>query len=607
MFFSLGLTADAAAAHSNGPPASTRPGSKGSLPAAGTSSVIISKLSAVEAPLAQAEDHRQTQTQTQTRSGSGRSRRSAMTVGASHDGGDSPDSCAVTISPPPRTPDTQSLRTLNTPSRARGKTSYHLAHPPPSFMNRQRLRIRPRLLLQLQRVSTTSRPSPALDVHPSTILPPALARKFPSLFRGRDRLGADDLVIATSEAYGSAESDGRNKIEELDARHVVATVSQRRRDRDWRQGKAEICLSDGSVWEATPLPRGAYEFVAVDEHGLSTIARWVPRRSAGAAAAAGAAVRGKSPSPDKDEKRFSFSLINPSQRRHPIIASMSRSSIDVLDTYPTSAPPATPQSPSSDAPHRTSFFDAVGGGGGGGGGGGESAHVETNDALRTLILVTGIWVAFREGWSQNFSYDDPMSSTGNAPSSSSTGAARPPTSSRSASNTVNMAVDARHLSPGGPDAASRAAPRLAHRSSAAAATATPSEGASPSRRRAQSAGYSLLRRRSGDSSRRHRKERSTSVFSILSARHQGQGHEAPGTGAEQVGGAPPQDGGREASVPTEDEYGGGFSTPLSTPRPPPARKATDSGDDRPGHTTTKDRWGKLKTLIRFSKRQSPRQ
>jgi hypothetical protein len=37
--------------------------------------------------------------------------------------------------------------------------------------------------------------------------------------------------------------------------------------------------------------------------------------------------------------------------------------------------------------------------------------VRVHDELRTLIVITGIWVAFREGWSDNFSYDDPMSTS----------------------------------------------------------------------------------------------------------------------------------------------------------------------------------------------------
>jgi hypothetical protein len=37
--------------------------------------------------------------------------------------------------------------------------------------------------------------------------------------------------------------------------------------------------------------------------------------------------------------------------------------------------------------------------------------VTLDDELRTLIIVSGIWVAFREGWSHNFNYGDPVSAS----------------------------------------------------------------------------------------------------------------------------------------------------------------------------------------------------
>jgi hypothetical protein len=57
------------------------------------------------------------------------------------------------------------------------------------------------------------------------------------------------------------------------------------------------------------------------------------------------------------------------------------------------------------------------------------ANITTlDDGLRTLIITTGIWVAFREGWSHNFSYGDPISSGARSVVS--------PASSRNASPTV---------------------------------------------------------------------------------------------------------------------------------------------------------------------------
>ncbi|KAI9779664.1 MAG: hypothetical protein M1816_003452 [Peltula sp. TS41687] len=303
----------------------------------------------------------------------------------------------------------------------RPKTSYHLAHPPPSFINRQRLLIRPRLLLQLQRTSESARPSPALDVLPSTICPPRLARRFPAFFRGKDRLGPDDLVIVSSEDYGSSTAADSNDTEDTDAeisesRHVVATICQRRKEDGGVLGKVDICLKDGPVWEGTPLSNGGYEFNAMSNNGLRTTARWVrhpfpSRRRSDAVKKQVPHVAGKG------EKRLGFSLLNPDVRRHPFIGSLTRSSIDIFDTYPASVPSTTVHTPLA-TPNNfsaTSFFDSSSF---------ELDLKQTDEDLRTLILITGIWVAFREGWCTGFKLQSPMSpvfrSTPTAPATSGT-------------------------------------------------------------------------------------------------------------------------------------------------------------------------------------------
>jgi hypothetical protein len=295
----------------------------------------------------------------------------------------------------------------------RSRTSYHLAHPPPSFINRQRLHIRPKLLLQLQQLSVASRPAPALDVLPSTILPPRLARKFPRFFRSCEGLGPNDLVIVSSEEYGASDSKDQDGVSSFDAdisecRRVVATICPRRKDDGGLQGKADICLSDGPLWEASPMPNGGYEFTAVDEHGLKLTARWVPRVSPGRRRSSGYSPRAPANS-SKTTKKFTFSIIRPNSRRHPVIAYMTRSSIDVLDSYPTSppgtlthnSPLATPRTPSSPSASEYPFFSPQA----------EQTFQQTDETLRTLILVSGVWVAFREGWSQSFRYSDAVTSS----------------------------------------------------------------------------------------------------------------------------------------------------------------------------------------------------
>ncbi|KAI9882216.1 MAG: hypothetical protein M1823_006039 [Watsoniomyces obsoletus] len=413
MLFSLGLTADAAAAHDHGCPL-LRSLPTGLDPSSMTSAAMPS--GAVDTEPARARDLEAAPLSSDP------PLKSAMTTHeAVVDAETSPSDSEVSRvgSPPLGSPDAQRTSSGRTPPRS--KTSFHLAHPPPSFINRQRLGLRPRLLLQLQRVSAASRPAPAFDVVPSTILPPSLARGLPSSFRGKDRLGPDDLVVMTSEGYSSrapspsmtAEVDDSSQGSS-DTRRVVATICQRRKDGGARQGKAEICLAHGPMWEATPLTNGGYELVAMDEHGLKTVARWVPR-SPPMKRTMTTGSKTSLPSPGRDDRRFNFSLINPNSRRHPIIASMTRSSIDVSDAYPTSAPPATPspQTPASTAPSQTSFFEPVP----------DSNLIQTDDRLRTLILMTGIWVAFREGWSDSFHYHDPLAVSGSAASTSAPAAA----------------------------------------------------------------------------------------------------------------------------------------------------------------------------------------
>ena len=287
------------------------------------------------------------------------------------------------------------------------KISFQLAHPPPPIKHRQRLNIRPKILLQLQQLSDATRLIPVLDVLPSVIFAPKLARKFPSIFRGKDGLGADDLVVVNSEKYDSQTIP--NKTGDVpgdgswDTREIVAAICQSKRRGTQDQATTEICLNHGAFWEATPLPNGAYEFTSVDDMGKRTVARWVPRlpnrrRSQHS---------GDKPElPDGEQRRLTFSIINPDTRRHPVIATLNRFSIDISKQYSmplavtsSSNPFTLPTSPDPVPPDKNIHCKTT-----------EplrGATIETDDHLRTLIVVTGIWVAFREGYIPNFKYDVP--------------------------------------------------------------------------------------------------------------------------------------------------------------------------------------------------------
>lgn len=286
---------------------------------------------------------------------------------------------------------------------SRPKTSYQLAHPA-SNARHKRLRLRPKLLLQLQQTSQTPRPIPMLDVLPSTGYFPPLARRFPSIFRGKDGLGPNDLIVVRSELYERTVSgilDRSWGLEEEgdDHREVVATICQIFKDDALSKGKVEICLNHGPAWEATPLPNGSYEFVAYTRGGVQTM-RWVLRAKSRRVSAPPGLL------PPEDSKRFTFSVIDPNTRRHPVIASMTRNHLEVFDQYskpaPSSAFPTSPTSAMSVISDSSEMDVPLG-----------KNVVETDDDLRTLIVITGIWVAFREGWSRNFSYDDSLNSKAN--------------------------------------------------------------------------------------------------------------------------------------------------------------------------------------------------
>ena len=318
----------------------------------------------------------------------------------------------------------------------KSKTTYRLAHPPPVSSHRAHLHIRPRVLLQLQKVSKTVRPKPVLEVLPSVIFATRLARRFPRTFKGKAGLGADDLVIVSSENYETALPDTQDPGELLDdarweEREIVAAVCQLSKDKLGFQGRGEICLNTGAVWIASKLGNGSYEFVLTDEHGLKTVARWVlksPRQRTTPVA------QSRPRSPSLEERKFNFSVLNPNSRRHAVTGTLDQHSIEVSDRY--SNPAVGSKSPGPSTPRTPATRDLCDGREG------QSSFpwhsdrssinawdnqmrssprfsmqstdmnvvtdqaLEMNESLRTLILVTGLWVAFQEGFSSNFNSGD---------------------------------------------------------------------------------------------------------------------------------------------------------------------------------------------------------
>ena len=397
MLLNLGLTADAAAAHTNdpNPPVNSPVFSLSALPLLSTFYKPKQSDGSEGCP------------------GLISGLASAMTMSPVESAESEGESSQTQQPPRPRT-----SRAMSSRKSTRLKTSYQFAHPA-SHARHKRLRLRPKLLLQLQQVSQTPRPLPVVDVLPSTSYLPLLARKFPAIYRTRNGLGPYDLIVVISEQYERTvtsipEKHVSSEDEAEDHREVVATICQKTQEDARLKGKAEICLNFGPVWEATPLPSGSYEFVAKTENGAQVV-RWALRGGRNRRMTAPAGMN------SRDEgKRFTFSVIDPTTRRHPVIASMTRNQLEVHDEYSmtarTGTGPATPTSAMSvvsDASDDTPL---------------DANIVTLDDGLRTLIITTGIWVAFREGWSHNFSYGDPVSSGAKSVTS--------PSASRNTSPTV---------------------------------------------------------------------------------------------------------------------------------------------------------------------------
>lgn len=297
----------------------------------------------------------------------------------------------------------------------RARTSLQLAHPPPASKHKHRLKVRPRLLLQLRQISEKSRPVPAFDVLPSIVFASKLARRFPRILNGRTGLGVDDLVVVRSQTYDRShtpegEAEESSDDEDWDTREVIAVICQDKKSENELPGQTDIFLSNGPPWIASSLGNGGYEFISLDNTGAKMIARWIPRSDRRERRRASSNPNNIIQIANANEKKFSFSILTPGVRRHPIIASLDRTYIDIFDHYTIPATPlgtSIPNSPTaasslSDSSYE-SYFNSS-----------SAPSVQTDAHLKTLIMVTGVWVAFAEGWSENFKYDKDMSASRSA-------------------------------------------------------------------------------------------------------------------------------------------------------------------------------------------------
>ena len=270
--------------------------------------------------------------------------------------------------------------------RNKRKTCYSICHPPPASTTRQRMHRRPRSLIQLHKLSPPARPRPAFEVIPSTNFSVRLTKAITKVFKTKHGLCPNDLVVLRAEKYSEDKSD-----EDQEASDIIALICKGRKEDGAVQGKAKICLPGGHEWEAYPILKGGYEFFSTDEHGLGLTVRWVPKKNKD--------CNRTDESDKRTRSKFNFSTISPNSRRHPVIATLDKTGLDIYDTYKIPDPSAaTPLStPQLGSPVLADAMDDETGG---------REEYETDDRLRQIIIMTGIWVTFKEGWSPSFKYDD---------------------------------------------------------------------------------------------------------------------------------------------------------------------------------------------------------
>lgn len=310
-----------------------------------------------------------------------------------------------------------SQTTASTPRRRRRKTTprsstnFLLAVPPPRTSTKKALlkATRAKLLLQLQELPSNQRPIPSIDVFPASLLAGTISTtccvtRFSRLFGAKGEIGPRDLVLVQSEDYTNGEEDKESGNER---QKPIAVIRRGRAQGD----KEEIVMDDGTVWTCTD-EKGFHSFVHVDEHGRSMTARWVKRsgakrvsslsstRTSSSSNSNPGIIPNAADSTDPDY-RYTFSLINPLSRRHPILAALTPQSLEIFDSYTTPSasqgryPPTRPMSciidsgssVGSESPRSPLFEEPF-------------TRRETHlveKSVKKLITITSLWLTMRNG------------------------------------------------------------------------------------------------------------------------------------------------------------------------------------------------------------------
>lgn len=292
----------------------------------------------------------------------------------------------------------------STSSSKKSSRIYSICYAASTRGTKQKKHDRNRSLLQLHKLDAFTRPKPEFDLVPLANLPLSVPKDFVKTLSGstKPRYASGDLAVLKAQGYAQREQTSDDENDDDDEEHKVLGLICKTRKNDLPAGSGRLVLDDSSEWTAQRLKGGSYEFSKCDEHGLITTARWIVKRSRSLKDFPSSAVDNStfrklseasgdalSPLTAADAghaaKKFNFSLISPHTRRHPVLAHLTSSKMDVVKSY--HAPPSSTDIPAL-FPDTTDIATSVT----------RPDPVEMTSALRALITVTAIWIALREGW-----------------------------------------------------------------------------------------------------------------------------------------------------------------------------------------------------------------
>ncbi|KAI1129690.1 hypothetical protein F5Y10DRAFT_263914 [Nemania abortiva] len=289
-------------------------------------------------------------------------------------------------------------------------TTYVLAHPPPKLRTKQKIiHVRPNLVLQIQQVAPGLRPRPTIDVYPSfagarSIMAPLLKR-VPLVAGIKRELSGQDIMLVKSEDYAPHTGGSESECDEdgIMARDLLAVLSPSK-----SEDRAEIVMADGTIWVATTRSNRnsyAYEFTSTDAMGATITARWV-RKQTVAYSLPGTPTSPipHSAKPQLSDTKFTFSILDPNCRRHPILATLTSTSLTIPETYTTvnQSPdgiPSTPRSPSPPTSPSSSDQSQE-----------KRSAQPIKEWQKSFISISAVWVALRHGWAPGFRPEDFMPS-----------------------------------------------------------------------------------------------------------------------------------------------------------------------------------------------------